>query len=133
MKQNGVSLHTSLTTKQLADSFQSSTSSLYGKGGKLGARLRGQSGLNYFTPQDDSPFSALDDDKPAFSVGAVIPKYSGGGGGNMVIHMYVWDRGEQREVALVSPHTMGGGSASKKTLDTVLGGFRNLDRQLVVS
>ncbi|HEX5495684.1 MAG TPA: hypothetical protein VFX70_14025 [Mycobacteriales bacterium] len=86
----------------------------------FGAKVAGNDQSGFFTPTDDSPFSMLNDDKPDFAVGILIPRFSGAVRGNVyALHMYVWDRGDVREVELFSPSRLGRGGmrASRLAID----------------
>jgi len=137
MKTLGTRLTTRLTTADLANHFRQATGSLYGLKGKFGSLARsftqmGGNSFEYFTPRDDSPFSSLDQDKPDFSVGVNIPKFAGTGGGETTVHMYIWDRGNHREVALVSPHTIGSAPSARKAVAHILTELSQQDRNLQV-
>ncbi|MFG1808381.1 hypothetical protein [Streptomyces sp. NPDC049040] len=125
------SLSTTLTVKQCAEVFREGASQARGIGSMLGgiaAKVAGNDQSGFFTPTDNSPFAALDDDPPAFSVGALIPKFSAGAQGNgTAIHMYVWDRGATRAVELFSPHGIGGGMHASKLVTKVGAAFEAAD------
>lgn len=77
---------------------------------------------------DDGPFAAVSDDPPTFSVGTHILKFVGGGAGEgTTIQMYVWDRGDHREVTLISPHKLTGGMRSTRFLAKFVEAFRSAD------
>jgi hypothetical protein len=96
--------------------------------------VTGKDQSGYFTPTDDSPFSSLDDDKPDFSVGVMIPKFNAGAQGNAAaLHMYVWDRGESREVHLLSPHNLGGGMHASRLVGKAVEAFQAADPSSRVS
>ena len=128
MKATGVRLSTQLSVRDLGCIFQESTQRMYGAKEKFAKFVRGftqvSNNFEYFTPRDDSPFSALDDDKPTFSVGVTVPKFAGTGDGEVTLHMYVWDRGTVREVMLASPHTFASGSSARRAVDRVLNQIR---------
>jgi hypothetical protein len=131
MGQKAAVVHTKLSTKQCAELFQQTAERSRGIGSRLGgfaAQMTGKDQSGYFTPTDDSPFSLLDDDKPNFSVGVLIPKFNAGGQGNAAaLHMYVWDRGESREVRLISPHNFGGGAHASRLVGKAVETFRVAD------
>ncbi len=130
-------VHTSLSTKQCAELFQQAVEKSRGIGSRLGgfaAQMTGKDQSGYFTPTDDSPFSSLDDDKPDFSVGVLIPKFNAGAQGNAAaLHMYVWDRGESREVRLISPHSLGGGMHASRLVGKAVDAFQVADPSSRVS
>jgi hypothetical protein len=124
-------LSTTLTVKQCAEVFRQGASQARGIGsmiGGLAAKAAGNDQSGFFTPSSNSPFAALDDDPPVFSVGALIPKFSAGAQGNgTAIHMYVWDRGATRLVHLLSPHGLGGGMHASKLVTKVGAAFEAAD------
>ncbi|MBY8341627.1 hypothetical protein LXH13_32430 [Streptomyces spinosirectus] len=124
-------LKTALSVKQCAEVFRTGAQSARGVGSVLGgvaAKVMGNDLSGYFTPDNDSPFAALDDDPPDFSVGVFVPKFSGGGQGNgTAIHMYVWDRGTTRTVELFAPHGIGGGMHARKLVTKVAEAFTGAD------
>jgi hypothetical protein len=87
--------------------------------GGITAKLMGGQSLNFYTPEDDSPFAALDDDRPAFSVGVAVPKAQGAHLHGTNVHMYVWDRGSHRDVVVWVHHSLTGGSHAAKLIDAV--------------
>ncbi|WP_431927152.1 hypothetical protein [Micromonospora wenchangensis] len=96
--------------------------------GGFAAKLNGKDQSGFFTPSDDSPFASLDDDKPDFSVGVLIPKFNAGAQGNAAaLHMYVWDRSDRREVMFVSPHGFGGGMHSGRLVDRAVRTLQQAD------
>lgn len=125
MRVIGYGVTTTLSVKEQATIFQDTAESMFKGVAKLGAGLRrlsgqvpGGQGLNFFTPSSsDDPFDLLDDDKPTFSVGVSIPKFAASGGGNVVVHLYTWDRGDHRETKLQAPYTMGSAGATRKAVD----------------
>jgi hypothetical protein len=131
MKVFRTDIRTTLLTKELADIFRQSTGSLLSLSGRFAGRVRGQQ-AEYFVPREDSPFSVLDDDPPTFAVGVSLPKYFGGGGGLITVHMYVRDRGDHREVALISPYTFGGKTSANDGAMRVVEAFRAADAALEV-
>ncbi|WP_329254838.1 hypothetical protein OG223_29130 [Streptomyces sp. NBC_01478] len=130
-------LTTTLTVKQCAEVFRIGAAGARGVGSVLGgaaAKLMGNDVSGYFTPTNDSPFSSLDDDQPDFTVGAYVPKFSGGGQGNgTAVHMYVWDRGATRTVELYSPHGIGGGMHARKLITKVSDAFTEADPRVRVT
>jgi hypothetical protein len=137
MGQKDAFVRTKLSTKDCAQLFQQAAARARGIGSMLGglaAKLNGKDQSGFFTPTDDSPFSRLDDDKPDFSVGVLIPKFNAGAQGNAAaLHMYVWDRGDCREVRLVSPHGVGGGFHAGRLVDKAVETFRAADPSLAVA
>jgi hypothetical protein len=130
MGQRGTTFETRLTVQQCASVFRESAGSA-GVGGTIGglaAKVMGNDNSGFYTPTDDSPFSALDGDKPTFMVGVFVPKFNGGGRGNGTnLHMYVWDRGGFRYVELVAPHGFGGGMHANKVVTRLTSAFRAAD------
>ncbi len=87
--------------------------------GGLTAKLLGGESLTFYTPEDDSPFAALNDDPPAFSVGVAVPKAQGAHQHGTNVHMYVWDRGNHRDVVLAAHYSLTGGSHATKLIEAV--------------
>jgi hypothetical protein len=119
---------TTLSVKDCAAIFEAMMSRSGSRLGGFAASIRGIDNSGFFTPQNDSPFAHLDDDRPAFTVGCSVPKFLGGGDGRVAtLHMYVWDREERREVRFYSPHGLGGGPAAAKLVRKALERFTQLD------
>ncbi|MER6470035.1 hypothetical protein [Streptomyces collinus] len=74
----------------------------------------------------------MDQDKEDFSVGASIPKAMGSGGGNVVVHLYVWDRKDHREIRLRAPSSIGSAVATRKALETLRQAYQAADPRLEV-
>ena len=122
MGEKSVEFQTPLSVKQCGERFQSGI--MKGRGasaiiGGLTAKLLGGESLTWYTPEDDSPFAALNDDPPAFSVGVAVPKAQGAHQHGTNLHMYVWDRGSHRDVALLAHHSLTGGSHATKLIEAV--------------
>jgi len=101
--------------------------------GGVMAKMTGNDASGFFTPSDNSPFAALDDDKPSFMIGCNIPKFTNSAhGAANTIHMYVWDRGSHRDVEFASPHSMMGGASSAKLVRKVITSFQQADPNLAV-
>lgn len=117
-----------LSTKELADIFQETSHALVARvvAGFRRALGQGDNGgrLEFFTPKDDSPFTALDDDRPAFSVGALIPKTWGNSGGVTAVQIHIWDRGELREAVVAAPHSITSSQAARKALEKFAAEFK---------
>jgi hypothetical protein len=117
---------TSLSVKECGQRFQSAIYSGRGLSSRIGgitATLIGGKGLNFYTPEDDSPFAALDDDPPAFSVGVAVPKAYGAHMHGTNVHMYVWERGAQRDVRLWAHHSLAGGAHADQLFQAVRAQF----------
>jgi len=113
---------TSLSVKQCGEGFQSAIVDGRGLSSKIGgftAKLIGGKALNFYTPENDSPFAVLDDDQPAFSVGVAVPRANGAHQHGTNVHLYVWDRGSHREVALWAHHSLAGGSHAEQLMEAV--------------
>lgn len=122
-------VETTLSVQDLASIFKSTAQSMYGIGGRLGGIRSGQGQFNFFTPKDDV-FGGLDDDPCAFEVGAYIPTFSGSDGGAVVLHMYVWERDDHREVRLATPHGLiAGAGKSKRRLRRLADAIQSSDPQ----
>lgn len=86
--------------------------------GGVTAKLMGGETLSWYTPREDSPFAALNNDRPSFSVGVGVPKAQGAHQNGTNVHMYVWDRGSHRDVALWAHHSLTGGMHANKLLES---------------
>jgi hypothetical protein len=120
--EKAVEFKTSLSVKDCGQGFRSGIVNGRGLSSRIGgitAKLMGGESLAFYTPQDDSPFSALNDDRPAFSVGVAVPKAQGAHLHGTNVHMYVWDRGSHREVALAAHHSLAGGAHATQLIDAV--------------
>lgn len=137
MGDKSATITTSLTVQQCAAIFQGAPKQLMSGAAKaqgLVARVAG--GVftaDFFTPEDTGPFAALDDDRPDFSVGTWIR--NGMSAPNPTeLHMYVWDRGDHRDVLIAAGHGMVTGSMhAKKLLDKLAEMIKTQDRSARVS
>ena len=119
MGEKSVEFRTSLSLKDCGMRFRSGIESGRGASAWIGgvtAKLLGGETLSWYTPRDDSPFVALNDDPPSFCVGVGVPKAQGAHQNGTNVHMYVWDRGTHRDVALLAHHSLTGGSHATKLL-----------------
>lgn len=119
---------TRLTVRDCGQRFQSGIVNGRGLSSRIGgitAKLMGGVSLNFYTPEDDSPFAALNDDPPAFAVGVAVPKAQGAHANGTNVHMYVWDRGSHREVTLLAHHSLAGGGHATQLLDAVKSEFNS--------
>lgn len=122
MGEKAVEFRTSLTVKACGQRFQSGI--MNGRGpsaiiGGLTAKLLGGESLTWYTPEDNSPFAALNDDRPTFSVGVAVPKAQGAHQHGTNVHMYIWDRGGYRDVVLAAHHSLTGGAHASKLIAAV--------------
>lgn len=120
MGEKVVELQTPLSVKECGQRFQSGIVNGRGLSSRIGgitAKLMGGESLTWYTPEDDSPFAALDDDRPAFSVGVAVPKAQGAHINGTNVHMYVWDRGNHRDVVLAAHHSLAGGAHASQLID----------------
>ena len=136
MKGNGFMMATRLGTREVADEFKTYCLGTYSGAAKTASFLRKALGqlpdaqaVEFFAPRGDSPFAELEQDRPAFSVGASIPKASGTGGGVVVLQLYVWDRNDHREVSVLGPSSMGSSSATNRRLADLQAAFHRADPQ----
>jgi hypothetical protein len=114
--------NTSLSIKECGSGFESGISEGRGASAWIGgtmAKLMGGEMLSWYTPQDNSVFASLNDDPPHFTVGCGVPKAQGGHANGSNVEMYVWDRGERREVVLWAHHSLTGASHATKMMDAV--------------
>ena len=72
--------------------------------------------LEFFTPEpnDGTALGGLCD----HTVGSIIPTYGFNNRGVGGMHMYVWDRQDDRIVELVAPYTLGNSGSSKRLIQT---------------
>lgn len=131
----GTDFWTQLDLQEISRVFQQAAEESRGAGSKSAgwmAKLSGNSGdLEFFKPVDDSPFSELDSDPEDFAVGVHIPKMSGGAKGAVrTVQMFVWDRGDWRQVTLVSPHGMTEGRGANKLIESFVRSFQIRDTHL---
>jgi hypothetical protein len=131
MRSQVVSLTTVLPVKALGALFEEVTSARQGIGGKIGGFVRNQR-LEFFRPKNDSPFSALDDDQPVFTVGVNIPRATKLAGGETTVHLYAWDDGNSRRAQFYSPHTIGGTSMSRKIVDDLAAAVKAMDETAIL-
>lgn len=128
-------MRTSMSVAQCAEVFQAAAGAARGLSAKVTDRTLQAMGNNesgFFTPTGaDDPFAAIHGDKPAFEVGVLIRKFYGGGAGaGTTVHMYVWDRGDYRDVTLYSPHDMFGSSRSGRMIEKFASTFQQADRRM---
>lgn len=122
MGEKQVEFRTSLSIKECGGAFKSGVEEGRGMSAKLGgitAKLMGGESLSWYTPRDNSVFASLNDDPPAFTVGAGVPKAQGAHANGTNLEMYVWDRGGHREVVLWAHHSLTGASHATKLMDAV--------------
>jgi hypothetical protein len=137
MGEKAARVETGLTVKECAALFQSSPKRLMSGAAKFQGFAAKLSGGNFtadfFTPSDSSPFAALNDDPPAFAAGTYIR--NGASAPNPTeLHMYVWDRGARREVAIVAGHGLVTGAMhAKKVVHRLAEMFASQDRTAKVS
>lgn len=122
MGEKGVEFKTSRSVSECGHGFR--TGIVGGRGmssmiGGITAKLMGGESLTFYTPQDNSPFAALNGDRPAFSVGVSVPKANGAHLHGTNVHMYVWDRGSHRDVAVLADHSLAGGMHATKLIEAV--------------
>ncbi len=126
MGEKVVEFKTSASVKECGQKFESGIKNGRGLSSKLGgftAMLLGGESLTWYAPGDDSPFAALNDDPPAFSVGVAVPKAQGAHTNGTNLHMYVWDRGSQWDVVLAAHHSLAGGAHANQLIQAVQSRF----------
>jgi hypothetical protein len=137
MSDKAAKIETNLTVKQCAALFQASPKQLMSGAAKFQGFAAKLSGGNFtadfFTPTDSSPFAALNDDAPAFAAGTFI-RNGANGTHPTELHMYVWDRGSKREVAVIAGHGfMTGALHAKKLVQSLTQMFTAQDGSARVS
>lgn len=123
---------TRLAIRECGATFEKAARQAQGIGSKmagLGARIKGgRNDLEFYTPDDNSPFATLDDDAPDFSVGVHVPRFYGGAIGNATnVQMQVWDRGSEREVLVISNYPVGGGTHAGQIIKKLVAAFTSAD------
>lgn len=117
-----------MTTKSVEDcsaTFHRAAKSSYGGARRMlrgAAMLRGSGseGFEFFTP-GPSPYSAA---KADWQSGVYVPGYSKmHGASRMCVHIYVVDRGEEREVQLVGPYGLGEKGSTERLMNTIRSAF----------
>jgi hypothetical protein len=119
MGEKAVEFQTSASVKECGMRFKSGIEGGRGISAWIGgvtATVMGGKALTWYTPEDDSPFAALNDDPPSFSIGVAVPKAQGAHINGTNVNMYVWDRGGHRDVALMAHHSLAGGAHATKLL-----------------
>ena len=119
MGEKSVEFQTSQSVQECGLRFKSGIESGRGASAWIGgvtAKLMGGETLSWYTPPSDSPFAALDDDPPTFSLGVGVPKAQGAHTNGTNVHLMVWERGTHRDVVLWAHHSLTGGSHATKLL-----------------
>ena len=138
MKDVGVTLQSQLSVQDAAAVFQQTADDARGIKAKMIERSASRYGNDhlhgFFTPNDNSVFSAIDDDRPDFTVGVGIAKgnlmHGTRSGDADVIQLYVWDRGNSRELHLFSPYTGLGKGRSEKLVQRFVNAYQAADSQI---
>jgi hypothetical protein len=120
--QKAVEFETTLSVKECGLRFRSGIVDGRGLSSRIGgltAVVMGGESLTFYTPQDDSPFAVLNDDRPAFSVGVAVPKAQGAHINGTHVQMHVWDRGSHRDVMVAADHSLAGGAHANKLIEAV--------------
>ncbi|MGI9003621.1 MAG: hypothetical protein ACR2GH_18540 [Pseudonocardia sp.] len=115
--------------RQIAKAIRTPLSRL----GEMGARVNKRSvEFGFYTPSE-TPFTSLDDDPPDFTVGLTYGAgFTGQFGNFRTMHMYVWNRGEKREVHLHVPHSFTGAAHAKRSLRKGFEVFQKSDSDVTV-
>ena len=127
MGEKSVEFQTSASVKECGQRFQSGIVNgrgLSSKFGGLTAKLLGVR-VSAGTRQGMTPRSqrASNDDPPAFSVGVGVPKAQGAHQHGTHVQMYVWDRGNHRDVMLAAHHSLAGGAHANQSIQAVTSKF----------
>jgi len=126
MGEKSIEFKTSLGIRQCAERFRTCIVGGRGVSSKIGgltATLMGGKKLNFYTPEDDSLFAAVNDDPPAFSIGVAVTKAYAAHANETNIHMTVWDRGSHRDVMLWAHHSLAGGNHADQLIRAVIAEF----------
>lgn len=137
MRQKGIVFTTKLTVSDCASIFRETGDSLRGVRGRMleaAAAVAGHGDrTGYYTPDFSSPFSRIDG-VPDFAVGINILKFNAGAQGNGThVHMYVDDRGELRDVQLVSKHGLLDATRSGRMVRKFFEAFQGADAGVTVT
>ena len=120
MGEKVVELKTPLSVRDCGQRFRSGIEGGRGLSSRIGgitAKLMGGDSLTWYTPEDNSPFAALNGNRPTFAVGVSVPKAQGAHLHGTNVHMYVWDRGNHRDVVLAAHHSLAGGAHASQLID----------------
>lgn len=137
MHTTATDIRTTLSVEELDGVFKTGTKALHGLGGKFASIARSltpaqSAKFGYFQPR--STGHAEPGDPPSFVLGAVIPTFDGGNGQSVVIQMYVWDRGQYRDVQLITPHGLvSGAMKSKRRLAKLIQTFQAADPAMTLA
>jgi hypothetical protein len=126
MGEKAMEFETALSVRECGQRFQSGIINGRGFSSRLGglyAKALGGESLTFYTPQDNSPFAGLNEDQPAFSVGVAVPRAQAAHANGTNIHMYVWDRGGHRDVAVLAHHSLAGGTHARQLIEAVRSQF----------
>jgi hypothetical protein len=126
MGEKAMEFDTKLTVRECGQRFQSGIVGGRGLSSRIGglyAKALGGEALTFYTPEDNSPFAELEDDRPAFAVGVAVPRAQGAHANGTNLHMYVWERGSHREVAVLAHHSLAGGPHARQLMDAVRSQF----------
>lgn len=126
---------TDLTVADCADVFRRGAQASYGGIRKLQAFTasmadRPRAEFRFFKPEQDPVFGEVDDDPPTWTGAAAVPGLNKlAGMVEMVVHIYVWDRGSHREVALYAPYATGDKGSTQRVLRRIVQEFPPLVTQ----
>lgn len=132
MRDLRMEFQTTKTVPECAETFRDAVKASYGGGRKLmratgllrGAMMGGDDvgGIEFFTP-GSSPFDSVTG-QPTWKAGAFVPGFSKMyGASKMAVHIYVVDRGDNREVQLVGPYGMGDRGSTERLMQAIAGRF----------
>lgn len=121
--EKSVEFKTPLTVKECAQRFESAIRNGRGLSSRIGgltATVMGGHSLNFYTPENDSPFATADDHPPVFSVGVAVPKAYAAHANGTNVHMNVWERGSHRDIMLWAHHSLTGGAHADQLIRAVM-------------
>ncbi len=138
MKGTTVHLQTRLTVADSAAAFQSVAKKVrtpMSRLGEIGANVNGRDiDFGFFKPMADPVFGSLDNDPPSLSVGfSYGAGITGQFGNSRVLQMYVWDRGNRREVTFFAPHSIAGGAQAGRAVNKAVRVFAEIDNSIHVT
>ena len=136
MGEKAARIDTGLSVQDCAALFRASPKQLMSGAAKFqgfAAKLAGGNfSADFFSVDDSGPFAGVNADPPAFAAGTFIR--NGASAANPTeLHVYVWDRGSRREVAIVAGHGLVTGAVhAKKVVQRLAEMFSAQDRSATV-
>ncbi len=120
---------TDLSVRECSAAFRVGAEASYGGMRKFASLVtkmqdRASAQFSFFTPRPDEVFGDLDEDPPTWSGGVTVPGVTKVNGTlEMVVQIYVWERGSHREVQIIAPYGIGEKGSTSRVLDRILQEF----------